>query len=224
MILDLVGETYRNGLLVAQEAVLLCWHRVRVSDIGGSLDEKWPQASGSADMNMWPWLSPLDPGWEYVGGRRGQLRRFLRDLKRLWPHEASRLQVVEILDEAVTLRQVLDEEISYLVAEARTRQISWERIGQALGCARQSAHQRYRRMVTDPRMEEDLDQQLAEVLRYARAQLTSSSNWDRRSFLNPDDAKSLLARATPGGRLRPLELRRRPRPIRRPRGGPKVGA
>lgn len=93
----------------------------------------------------------------------------------LRPDAANRRRLIEVLTEAVRLRELLDQEIAYLVAEARSRRVSWRRIGGALGCRHQSAHERYHRASEppDPQLVRQLDQELRQATKLARKLLSS---------------------------------------------------
>lgn len=55
----------------------------------------------------------------------------------------SQLRVLQVLEAAHNLTAVLQSEIEHLVLELRAREVSWEVIGMALGCRRQSAQEKY---------------------------------------------------------------------------------
>lgn len=189
-------------------------------------------------MNTWRWLSPLVDHfwWERADPARRDLRTLLMahldriqhtprpDGRYVRRERATRLEIAALLAEAVKLRRQLDDEILYIIGEARGRRVSWQRIAEALGCTRQSAHERYGPLVDSAELTRRFDAELAGAVREARRTLSGHRRYAHEYAFDVERAQDLLGRISPTGQLQPAEpIRVRPRRVPR-KGGHMPGA
>lgn len=153
----------------------------------------------NACERRWPYLSPARPGWGWVAGYRGEIRRLL--LRAVTVRVAAAggptgesptiadptEQVLETLEEMDQLIRQIEIEMLLLVTEAHYRGNTWSKIAARLNRSKQSVHQRYQRQVYARRTHEALradlacaDQRAGEL---ARCRLSPHHARELRSFL-----------------------------------------
>lgn len=140
-----------------------------------------------ADGPPWPYLSPAKPGWTWVAGERGEIRRLVTEDDRTARTDPVRavLDTIEQLDRMVRLIQ---SDLVGLVTEAYYRGASWQEIADRLDRSKQAVHQRYHGQVHTPATHTTLRTDLTAAHRWAR-EAARSGGTDR---VAPDEVQRFL--------------------------------
>jgi hypothetical protein len=126
----------------------------------------------------WPYLSPARPGWDWLGGYRGEVRRVLVRALAVRAQAGGpsgeppvvgdpAQRVLETLHELDQLVRRIEAEVLLLVTEAHYRGATWGEIARRLDRTKQSVHQRYQRQVHARRTHEMLRADLGRADRWA---------------------------------------------------------